>query len=38
MAVATATQPGSKHNVLVARQAYYDKISQFLMAPLWEVL
>jgi len=39
MAVATATeQPGSKHNVQVARQAYYDKISKFNMAPLWEVL
>jgi gentisate 1,2-dioxygenase len=39
MAVATATEhPGSKHNVQVARQAYYDKISKFNMAPLWEVL
>jgi gentisate 1,2-dioxygenase len=41
MAVATATPqttPGSKHNVQVARQAYYDKISKFHMAPLWEVL
>ncbi|MGH6665175.1 MAG: hypothetical protein ACREB2_09785, partial [Pseudolabrys sp.] len=38
MAVATATQPGSKHNVQVARQAYYNKISKFHMAPLWEVL
>ena len=38
MAVATASQPGSKHNVQVARQAYYDKISKFHMAPLWEVL
>ena len=39
MAVATATQqPGSKHNVQGARQAYYDKISKFHMAPLWEVL
>ncbi len=38
MAVATATHPGSKHNVQVARQAYYDKISKFHMAPLWEVL
>jgi gentisate 1,2-dioxygenase len=38
MAVATASQPGSKHNVQVARQAYYDKISKFHMTPLWEVL
>jgi gentisate 1,2-dioxygenase len=27
-----------KHNVQVARQAYYDKISKFDMAPLWEKL
>ena len=38
MAVATASQPGSKHNVQAARQAYYDKIAKFHMAPLWEVL
>ena len=39
MAVATVTeQPGSKHNVQAARQAYYDKISKFHMTPLWEVL
>jgi gentisate 1,2-dioxygenase len=38
MAIATATQPGSKHNVQVARQAYYDKIAKFNLAPLWEVL
>ena len=38
MAVATATTPGSKHNVQAARQAYYDKIAKFHMAPLWEVL
>src|ERR1035441_3436646 len=38
MAVATATQPGPKHNVQVARQAYYDKAAKFHMAPLWEVL
>jgi gentisate 1,2-dioxygenase len=38
MAVATASHPGSKHNVQVARAAYYDKISKFHMAPLWEVL
>jgi gentisate 1,2-dioxygenase len=38
MAVATATQPGAKHNVKAARQAYYDKAAKFNMAPLWEVL
>jgi gentisate 1,2-dioxygenase len=39
MAVATATQqPGSKHNVQAARQAYYDKIAKYHMTPLWEVL
>jgi gentisate 1,2-dioxygenase len=41
MAVATAgehIQPGAKHNVQAARQAYYNKISKFHMAPLWEVL
>jgi gentisate 1,2-dioxygenase len=37
MAVAAqATDP--KHNISGARQAYYDKISKFDMAPLWEVL
>ncbi len=39
MAVTTATEhPGAKHNVQAARQAYYNKISKFHMAPLWEVL
>ena len=39
MAVATARQqPGAKHNIQAARQAYYDRISKFHMAPLWEVL
>src|SRR5476651_1656578 len=41
MAVATATQeaePGSKHNVQLARKAYYDKAGKYNMAPLWEVL
>jgi gentisate 1,2-dioxygenase len=38
MAVATAATPDAKHNVQVARQAYYDKISKYHMAPLWEVL
>ena len=30
--------PGSKHNMTGARQAYYDKIAKFHLAPLWEVL
>jgi gentisate 1,2-dioxygenase len=39
MAVATASkEPGAKHNVQGARQAYYDKISKHHLAPLWEVL
>jgi gentisate 1,2-dioxygenase len=44
MAVATATKtsgkhdPDPKHNLQAARQAYYDKISKYDMAPLWEVL
>ncbi|OYX90679.1 MAG: hypothetical protein B7Y74_16205, partial [Novosphingobium sp. 35-62-5] len=41
MAVATASQqtnPGSKHNIEGSRQAYYEKIAKFNMAPLWEVL
>jgi gentisate 1,2-dioxygenase len=39
MDVATAKKPADpKHNVQGARQAYYDKISKYDMAPLWEVL
>ncbi|HUI97785.1 MAG TPA: cupin domain-containing protein, partial [Xanthobacteraceae bacterium] len=39
MAVATASKPTDpKHNLQAARQAYYDKISKYDMAPLWEVL
>ena len=39
MSVATATKtPDPKHNLQGARQAYYDKISKYDMAPLWEVL
>src|SRR5690349_23788577 len=39
MSVATATKtPDPKHNLQAARQAYYDKISKYDMAPLWEVL
>src|SRR4029078_2708155 len=30
--------PGSKHNITVPRQAYYEKISKYHLAPLWEVL
>jgi gentisate 1,2-dioxygenase len=29
---------GNKHNIKGARQAYYDKINKFNLAPLWEVL
>ncbi len=40
MDVATAKKPAAdpKHNLQAARQAYYDKISAYDMAPLWEVL
>jgi len=38
MSVAHDTSPDSKHNVQSVRQAYYDKISQKDLAPLWEVL
>ena len=37
MATATA-HADPKHNIQNARQAYYDKISAFHLAPLWEVL
>ena len=37
MAVATA-EANPKHNLQLARQAYYDKISGYSLAPLWEVL
>ncbi|AXK81072.1 gentisate 1,2-dioxygenase [Pseudolabrys taiwanensis] len=37
MAVATA-EANPKHNLQLARQAYYDKISGYNLAPLWEVL
>src|SRR5580692_7170136 len=37
--MALAENPSDpKHNVQVARQAYYDRISKFNMAPLWERL
>src|SRR5574337_1212577 len=38
MAVVAADHAGSKHNLQGARQAYYEKISHYHMAPLWEVL
>src|SRR5262245_62460009 len=33
-----SAQAGNKHNITGVRQAYYDKISKFNLAPLWEVL
>ena len=39
MAVASALQTNdAKHNLKPARQAYYDKIAKYDLAPLWEVL
>src|SRR3974377_2577824 len=38
MAVAAAQNAGSKHNLQGARQAYYEKISEYHPPPLWEVL
>jgi len=39
MAVAAATQANdAKHNLKAVREAYYEKIGQYDMAPLWEVL
>ena len=43
MSVAVAKHakgPGAdaKHNLKAVREAYYDKISKYDMAPLWEVL
>ena len=37
LAIDTA-KAGNKHNITGARQAYYDKISKYHLAPLWEVL
>ncbi len=34
----TEGTPDSRHNISGARQAYYDKITKYDMAPLWEVL
>jgi len=30
--------PSPKHNIDAAREAYYDRISKFDMAPLWKVM
>src|SRR3979409_2790672 len=30
--------PGPKHNVDAVREAYYERISKFDMAPLWKVM
>ena len=41
MSVAVAEQTKSadgKHNLKAVREAYYDKIAKYDMAPLWEVL
>jgi gentisate 1,2-dioxygenase len=39
MTVATAPQANdAKHNLKAVRQAYYDKIEKYDLAPLWEVL
>jgi gentisate 1,2-dioxygenase len=35
---AEAAQPSPKHNLNLARQAYYDRIGKDNMVPLWEVL
>jgi gentisate 1,2-dioxygenase len=37
-AAVPAKNPGPKDNIQGARQAYYDKIDKYDMAPLWEVL
>jgi gentisate 1,2-dioxygenase len=38
MSVAAQAQPNAKHNIEGARQAYYKKIANDNLAPLWEVL
>jgi gentisate 1,2-dioxygenase len=41
MAVATADKtgkPDTKHNIEAVREAYYDRISKYDMAPLWKVM
>src|SRR3989475_2965051 len=34
----TNGKPGPKHNVDAIREAYYERISKFDMAPLWKVM
>jgi gentisate 1,2-dioxygenase len=38
MTLAETPTAGSKHNIQLARQAYYEKAGKYNMAPLWEVL
>src|SRR5215831_16060687 len=42
MAVSTAKQqnskPGTKHNIEAMREAFYERISEYDMAPLWKVM
>jgi gentisate 1,2-dioxygenase len=38
MSTMTTGTAGPKHNLQSVRQAYYDKIAKYDMAPLWEVL
>jgi len=42
MAVATAKntngKPGAKHNIEAMREAYYERISKYDLAPLWKVM
>jgi gentisate 1,2-dioxygenase len=33
-----STAADTKHNLNAVREAYYNKISEYDMAPLWEVL
>jgi gentisate 1,2-dioxygenase len=35
---ANGKPPGPKHNIDAAREAYYERISKFDMAPLWKVM
>src|SRR5205823_8971141 len=32
------SKPGPQHNIDTVREAYYDRISKFDMAPLWKVM
>ncbi len=34
----TQSEPGPKHNIEAMREAYYERISKFDMAPLWKVM